>query len=67
MRKRKSGFTDDLNYLEYLGLSNGPEIASADDEEFLGDEIKNRTPYEEYESQVLKKESSEKNQEINSS
>ena len=56
MRKRKSGFSDDLNYLEYLGLSKGPEIASADDEEFLGDEIKNRTPYEEYESLVLKKE-----------
>ena len=58
MKKRKSDFSDHLNYLSYLGLGQESEQVNTDDEEFLGDDIKNenRTQYDEYESLVMKKE-----------
>ena len=62
MKKRKSSFADE-NYFAYLGLSQDIEQIHVSDEEFLGDDIKaeGRTPYQEYESLVMKKEQLLKN------
>ena len=63
MRRRKSSFSDDLNYLAYIGFNQNAADIHSDNDEFLGDDIKaeGRTPYQEYESLVMKKEQLLKN------